>query len=85
MPLISIRQLFSVVLLLSSMGKIVGLYCKTTFENCIEQLAGCNFYREVVSVKNSSLSQIRYSLVVILELNGISEVQYKEIMIIDDE
>ena len=31
------------------------------------------------------LSQIRYSLVVILELNGISEVQYKEIMIIDDE
>ena len=31
------------------------------------------------------LSQIRYSLVVILELNGISEVQYKEVMIIDDE
>jgi len=26
-----------------------------------------------------------YSLVVILELNGVSEVQYKEIMIIDDE
>ena len=31
------------------------------------------------------LSQIRYSLVVILELNGVSEVQYKEVMIIDDE
>jgi len=26
-----------------------------------------------------------YSLVVILELSGVSEVQYKEIMIIDDE
>ena len=31
------------------------------------------------------VSQIRYSLVVILELNGVSEVQYKEVMIIDDE
>jgi len=31
------------------------------------------------------LSQIRYSLVVILELNGVSEVQYKDVMIIDDE
>jgi len=26
-----------------------------------------------------------YSLVMILELSGVSEVQYKEIMIIDDE
>jgi len=32
-----------------------------------------------------SLSQISYSLVVMLELNGVSEVQYKEIMIIGDE
>ena len=31
------------------------------------------------------VSQISYSLVVILELNGVSEVQYKEVMIIDDE
>jgi len=31
------------------------------------------------------VSQIRYLLVVILELNGVLEVQYKEIMIIDDE
>ena len=30
------------------------------------------------------LSQIRYLLVVILELNGISEVQYKDVMMIDD-
>ena len=30
------------------------------------------------------LSQIRYSLVVILELNGVSEVQYKDMMMIDD-
>jgi len=26
-----------------------------------------------------------YSLVIILELNGVSEVQYKEIMVIGDE
>ena len=31
------------------------------------------------------VSQISYSLVVILEFNGVSEVQYKEVMIIDDE
>ena len=30
------------------------------------------------------LSQIRYSLVVILELNDVSEVQYKDVMMIDD-
>jgi len=32
----------------------------------------------------STLSQISYSLVVILELSGVSEVQYKKIMIIDE-
>ena len=31
-----------------------------------------------------NLSQIRYSLVVILELSGVSEVQYKKVMMIDD-
>ena len=31
------------------------------------------------------VSQMSYSLVVMLELNGVSEVQYKEIMIIGDE
>jgi len=31
-----------------------------------------------------AVSQIRYSLVVILELNGVSEVQYKDVMMIDD-
>ena len=31
------------------------------------------------------ISQMSYSLVVILELNSVLEVQYKEIMIIDDE
>jgi len=30
------------------------------------------------------ISQIRYSLVVILELNGVSEVQYKDVMMIDN-
>ena len=36
------------------------------------------------SWSQSRLSQIRYSLVVILELNGVSEVQYKDVMMIDD-
>ena len=31
-----------------------------------------------------SLSQIGYLLVVILELNDVSEVQYKDVMMIDD-
>ena len=31
------------------------------------------------------VSQMSYSLVVMLELNGVSEVQYKEIMIIGNE
>jgi len=31
------------------------------------------------------VSQISYSLVVILELSSVSEVQYKEIIIIDNE
>ena len=30
------------------------------------------------------LLQIKYSLVVILELNGVSEVQYKDVMMVDD-
>ena len=30
------------------------------------------------------ISQIRYSLVVILELNSVSEVQYKDVIMIDD-
>ena len=30
------------------------------------------------------VSQIRYSLVVILELNGVSEVQCKDVMMIDN-
>ena len=30
------------------------------------------------------LSQIKYLLVVILELNGVSEVQYKGVIMIDD-
>jgi len=34
--------------------------------------------------ENLEVSQIRYSLVVILELNSFSEVQYKDMMMIDD-
>ena len=33
---------------------------------------------------SSILSQIRYSLVVILKLNSGSEVQYKDMMMVDD-
>jgi len=36
-------------------------------------------------MKLAILLQMSYSLVVILELNSVSEVQYKEIMIIDNE
>ena len=32
----------------------------------------------------NKLSQIRYSLVVILELNSVSEVQYKDVIMVDD-
>jgi len=34
---------------------------------------------------NTEYHKMSYSLVVVLELNSVSEVQYKEIMIIDDE
>jgi len=38
-------------------------------------------YISILTRYNSTLSQIRYSLVVILELNSVSEVQYKDMMI----
>ena len=41
-------------------------------------------YLETKQGKPCFLSQIRYSLVVILELNGGSEVQYKNMMMVDD-
>ena len=42
-----------------------------------------NWYLELSS-NHLRLSQIKYSLVVILELNGVSEVQYKNVMMIDN-
>jgi len=42
-------------------------------------------FLKILKMQRRSVSQIKYSLVIILELNGISEVQYKEIMIIDNE
>ena len=39
---------------------------------------------EWATMQTTGLSQIRYSLVVILELIGVSEVQYKGVMMIDD-
>ena len=35
-------------------------------------------------IQDLDISQIRYLLVVILEINGVSEVQYKDVMMIDD-
>jgi len=40
--------------------------------------------QEYEFIKGHQVTQ-SYSLIVILELNGVSEVQYKEVMIIDDE
>jgi len=42
-------------------------------------------FLKILKMQRKSVSQIKYSLVIILELNGISEVQYKEVMIIDNE
>ena len=36
------------------------------------------------SLLRTIVSQIRYLLVVILELNGVSEVQYKDVMMVDN-
>ena len=38
-------------------------------------------HKSLVCLQYTSVSQIRYSLVVILELNSVSEVQYKDMMI----
>ena len=58
--ILNIPNIYKVALLCSFlmflMGKIVGLYCKTTFKDCIERLVEHNFYREVVSVENLGLS-----------------------------
>ena len=45
-----------------------------------------HLYITFISIYNiDSTLEISHSLVVILELSGVSEVQYKEIMIIGDE
>jgi len=49
----------------------------------MEYPEGCSTAMRHVARK-VAVSQIRYSLVVILELNGVSEVQYKDVMMIDD-
>jgi len=56
----------------------------------ILEKTGCHtkviqFFSNYLVGRKMWLSQMSYSLVVILELSGISEVQYKEIMIIGDE
>ena len=37
-----------------------------------------------IKIKNKIVSQIRYSLVVIFELNSVPGVQYKDVMMIND-
>jgi len=46
---------------------------------------GSKTIKEFVQEFKRVVSQISYLLVVMLELNGVSEVQYKEIIIIGDE
>jgi len=61
-----------------------------TFDRTPSKISGfvavCKLYIRIRLRKSlvKELSQIRYSLVVILELNGVSEVQYKDVMMIDD-
>ena len=43
------------------------------------------FFLTFGSKTQKPLSQMSYLLVVILKLSGVSEIQYKEIMIIDNE
>ena len=60
----------------------LGTFCSSVQDNTIELV-----FINLFSVSHSDwsrLSQIRYSLVVILELNGVSEVQYKDVMMIDN-
>ena len=63
--------------------------CQTL--NPIYTLESCHKYEDIIITNNferllyfyqllSSLSQMRYSLVVILDLNSVSEVQYKDMM-----
>ena len=40
---------------------------------------------QAINLKSGYLSQMSYLLVVILELSGVLEVQYKKMMIIGDE
>ena len=55
-------------------------------KNVQKFLGLANYYRWFMKdyARIAKLSQIRYSLVVILELNGVSEVQYKDVMMIDN-
>jgi len=55
-------------------------------KNVQKFLGLANYYRQFMKdyARIAKLLQIRYSLVIILELNGVSEVQYKDVMMIDD-
>ena len=43
-----------------------------------------NKQRATGGVVDIFISQIKYSLVMILELSGVSEVQYQDVMMVDD-
>jgi len=58
---------------------------KTTRNGIIRLFLVGSKIQSASSVIDSTISQMSYSLVMILELSGVSEVQYKEIMIIGDE
>jgi len=67
----------------NSIMKLV-VFCFPCLKDSILYSASAAFILSLKVILNFFLSQIRYSLVVILELNGVSEVQYKNVMMIDD-
>ena len=55
-----------------------------TFNNKVHTAMKSSPFKVNYGREPRMVSQIRYSLVVILELNDVSEVQYKDVMMIDD-
>ena len=60
-------------------GSLTIMIITVIYVTNLWQLLLLSYFMTIVTV-----SQIRYLLVVILELNGVSEVQYKGVMMIDD-
>ena len=57
-----------------------SIYINTTWSMLQQYVYLMSYYSSTMLLPEGHLSQIRYSLVVILELNSVSEVQYKSMM-----